>query len=344
MGRNFGEGFIEATFDQQESINETLNNLNNKMRLASKTLLQSRDDIIEQNIFTDYDNGEIIKTENSDLKQIDMSVHDINNFLTLANFSINNIRLNTSGSEILFGDTMPSGTAYRLGSLMQQQGAKMFEFIRERLGVFISEIVKDWIIPDLLEKIKKEDTLYIKDPDDWNEIMEMYVNNEISDAVIKYAITNGKMPSDLEIESEKKKLLNKYTSGKDRILPKLRDDYFDFDYDIICNVTGENSNVQAETESLINLVNQIGANPGILENPATVELLNRIADNIGLDAESLQLGKKDYKQKIQSRETANNNPQLKVLQMGANAGATREGGRNQSIAGGGIENMQLNNL
>jgi len=207
IGRNFGEGFIEATFDGQERVNEIQNNLANKLRISSKTLLQSRDDIIEENIFSDYDDGDIIKTENSDLKQVDISVHDMSNWLSTNQDWIGNMRLNTSGQEVMFGETMPSGTAYRLGSLMQQQGSKMFEFIRERLGVFISEMVHEWVIPDLLEEIKKDDSLFIKDVDTWNQIMETYVNSEISNAVIKYAIKNGKMPSDEEIESEKTKLL-----------------------------------------------------------------------------------------------------------------------------------------
>ena len=86
---------------------------------------------------------------------------------------------------------------------MQQQGSKMFEFIRERLGVFISEIVMEWVMPELLKEIKKEEHLYIKDPDTWNEIMDIYINNEISNAVIQYAITKGVMPSDKEIKTER---------------------------------------------------------------------------------------------------------------------------------------------
>lgn len=343
MGRNFGEGYIESTFDQQERINELKANIANRLRIASKTLLQSRDSIIEQNVFTDYDDGEIIQTELSDIKQIDLSVHDMNQFLVETQSWVDNIRLNTSGPEILFGETLPSDTPYRLGALMQQQGSKMFEFIRERLGVFISEIVRDWVMPELLKEIKKEETLYIKDPDTWNEIMDYYINNEISDAVIKYAITNGRMPDDEEIRRETEKLQDKYKNKTERILPKLRDDYFDFDYDIVCNVTGEKANIQTETETLINLMNQIATNPGILENPATLEILNKIAENTNIDRDLIQAGSRKYKQLIQESRV-NKNPELAAVGMGANGGVTPQAGRNQSMATGGVESQQIQQM
>lgn len=340
IGRNFGEGYIESTQDGQEKVNELHGQLSNKLRISSKTILQSRDATIEKNVFTDYDDGEIIQTELSDLKQVDLSVHDLSNYMSIINDTVNNMRLNTSGSEILFGETLPSDTPYRLGALMQQQGSKMFEFIRERLGVFISEIVMEWVMPELLKEIKKEEHLYIKDPDTWNEIMDIYINNEISNAVIQYAITKGVMPSDKEIKAERTKLEKKYKDQSERLLPKLAEDYFDFDYDVTCNITGEKGNIQAETETLINLVNQIGQNPGILTNPATLEMLKKIAENTHLDKGMLQLGAQKYKDLIVASKQ-NNNPELAANQMGASAGVTPEAGRNQSMATGGIESMQL---
>jgi len=162
-GRWLRVGMYEVLFDIQTRCNQIGNQIATGLEWASKTIFRSSDKVIAQNILTDLDNGDVIKSQ--DLAQVqtrmegfDQLIADWNRLIELANSL-------TNSYEIITGESSPSGTPFRLGALQNQNANKLYDFIREKLSLSLQELVNDWILPELLKDLKVQDAIELSGDD-----------------------------------------------------------------------------------------------------------------------------------------------------------------------------------
>jgi len=158
-GRWWRVGIREKLFEIQTRANEIGNHIARGLEWASKTVFSSADRVIAKNILTDMQSGDVIKS--TDLKQVDVRMHgldqliaDWNRLMALADQLCNSY-------EVTRGETMPSGTPFRLGAMLSIAAGKMFDFLREKLALGLKDVFQDWILPDLINEMKGQDILRI---------------------------------------------------------------------------------------------------------------------------------------------------------------------------------------
>lgn len=155
-GRWFREGIYELLFDIQVRANEIGNQLARGLEWSSKKIFTSQDKLVVQNILTDLKNGDIIRTGGLTavdvrMEGFDQLVNEWNRLMAMAD-EITNSR------EIVNGESSP-GQPFRLGALLNANANKLYDFIREKFAIPLTEIFEQWIIPEQIKELKVSDVL-----------------------------------------------------------------------------------------------------------------------------------------------------------------------------------------
>jgi len=276
-GRWLGEGEVEKTFDPQIRINELTNYKIQGLRLSTLHLFVTPDSLLQSNILNDCDNGDILVAPNG----IQPLMNEERNLSAYAQEErrIDDLVVGlTSSYEVVRGETMPSGTPFRSVAVQNINAAKLFDFKRQNLGLFLKEVYREWIIPELLKRLNKE---HILDMSDGSEEYKQF-----EDAIVKYRTWKAiqeMIRRGIEFDWRQidiiKAAIRRKLAKKQLKIPA--DYYKDFELDVDMNITGEKYSKSAVLESKFNLLQIIAKNPAVLENPQTVKLFNQIAELSG---------------------------------------------------------------
>ena len=159
--------------------------------------------------------------------------------------------------------------------------------------VFLSEVFNKWIIPDLIESIDEDDIIEIAgSAEEMKFIDEAVRRAKVYDAVKTYVMSSGYLPKKEELELVEKAISEEIASGKDkklRIDGKFIRDYLNDqrEYQLVFDVTGENTNKKVQDETLGNLFQIVASNPAVLQDPNARALFSVIAENSGISAYNL---------------------------------------------------------
>jgi len=243
-GRWFRQGLYEILFDIQTRANEIGNQIARGLEWASKTIFSSSDKLIQKNIVTDMRNGDIIRSE--DLKQvqtrmegIDQLIADWNRLMQMADKLCNSY-------EVVTGESMPSGTPFRLGAMMNQNANKLFDFIREKLSIALKSVYKDWVLPNILKDLKQKDIIRITgDPD----IMKRYYQMLVDGWYVKNLINLPPHTAD-EAAMLKEQKLQEIQARPEQYLKLEKGLWENFKPRVDVVIKGENVNLLAELETL----------------------------------------------------------------------------------------------
>lgn len=281
-GRVMKLGIFELGFPFQERWNQIGNEKNLAGKLASKQIFQTRGKTVEQNLMTDTDNGDILKID-SELNRVDTGVRDLGYYQQEESNLLGLFRNLSNAQEVMTGESLPSGTPFRLGALLDQNSGKLFDFIREKMGIFIKEILNDWLLPEFEKEIKKNKGLILElvDEDLIEELITRDVNTRLNEAIKKFVIAHGRFPSQEETDTVAAELQAQY-SRKD-MFAKLTENLLDFEKDIDVIITGETVNVTQKVETISNLTQLLAQNPGILEDPVTKRIFNTLLELTGVN-------------------------------------------------------------
>ena len=183
-GRWFREGIIEILFDLQVRANQIGNQLAQGLEWASKTIFSSSDKLVVQNILTDLKNGDILRTQN--LQQVAVRMEGFDQLAAEWNRVLKLADDLTNSQEIVQGEALPAGTAFRLGALLNQNANKLYTFIREKIAIPFTEIFEEWIVPELIKTLKSQEVLRLVGDSDFLDrlykliVDDWYLNNLLS--------------------------------------------------------------------------------------------------------------------------------------------------------------------
>ncbi|MCH7535398.1 MAG: PKD domain-containing protein, partial [Bacteroidetes bacterium] len=137
-------GMYEILFDIQTRANEIGNNIARGLEWSSKTIFRSSDPIIAQNILTDMNNGDIIKSK--DLQQVQTRMEGFDQLIADWNRIMNIADKLANSFEVVTGESLPSGTPFRLAERLNVNANKLFDFLREKLGIAFQDVIEEWIL------------------------------------------------------------------------------------------------------------------------------------------------------------------------------------------------------
>ena len=247
-GRWLRVGMYELLFDCQTRANEIGNQIARGLEWASKTIFRSSDRVIAQNILTDLQNGDIIKS--IDLQQVQTRMEGFDQLIADWNRNLQTADSLANSYEVVTGESLPSGTPFRLGAMQNINANKLFDFIREKLSIAFQDIVQEWIVPSLLKDLRAKDVLKLTEDSGFlNRYYEMlidswYVRNLIS------LPPHDEMAGLTLKEAKLKELLRK----KEVVVELEKEMWEGFAPRVFVNIVGENVNVVKELQDLATFI------------------------------------------------------------------------------------------
>lgn len=299
-GRTLAIGAVEYLFDAQWMQNHSVKNMKDTLDLASKLIFQTSDaKFIGRNVLSAIETGDIlIHQPNMPLTQINNSKPDIQAFQAFGDQWRALAQELSSTPDAIRGNTLPSGTPYSLGAILQQQANSLFEIMTENKGLYLEDMLREYIIPFLKKQMDNSDEIVaILDSQGISEIDSMYVPAE---AVRRYnKKTTQKMFENVETlisggEPDPLDPFNKQQEEaqvKEGLAPLGNKRFFkpsdvpsktwktvlkDLEWNVIVEVTNENTDKQAVLQTLSTTLQTIASNPMILQDPNAKMLFGKI--------------------------------------------------------------------
>ena len=275
-GRWIGRGLYEELSEIQGMKNTEINQVMMAMRLEALIIFQTQDPTVASNILKDLANGDILKFKAGvqGLQRVDTRIHGnaTNNMLSQEIDKLANELANSY--EVTTGATMPSGTPFSLTALLNQNANKLFDFIREDFGLFIQEIIEDWVMPELRKSLSLKHILEITDQDEIEMLREWWARSQVWES-IKTLMLSGKMPTLGQIDAVQQYLLARISAKDSFFLEYPKDYYKDVQTKVQVVITGEQED-PSTLQSLQTILQAVAQNPAMLDNPVFQSILDRL--------------------------------------------------------------------
>lgn len=299
-GRTMSIGAVEHLFEAQWMINHNMKAIKDQLDLASKLIFQTSDgSFVSQNVLNSIDNGDIlIHKKDEPLTQMANSSHDITSLLNYAQQWRVLAQEVTGTPDIMQGKTMPSGTAYRLGAILQQESHSNFEIMTENKGLDIERMMRVYVIPNLKKKMNTADEISATLEE--HEILmvdSVFIKNKTNGVVnkkIKDIILRGESPSPEQqavatqmVQGQLKSGLSelgneRYFKPSDIGDETWKEAFKDLEWEVEVEVTDETTDKDAILTTLTSVLQTIASNPMILQDPNAKMLFGKILENTGV--------------------------------------------------------------
>ena len=157
-GRGWSLGVVEQ--GQEAQIEANLHKLfeRRSAELASKKLYLTTDEKFkDDNALVDRESGDFLYVDlGKDVRELSTISNALPMFENMKNSWVENFKASLSAFDSVTGDNLPSGTAYRLGLLQAKQASSMFKYLRQGKANVVKQMIKKWILPELVKKINKD--------------------------------------------------------------------------------------------------------------------------------------------------------------------------------------------
>jgi len=289
-GRDLGRGIVEEGFESQVWINDTMIAMKNAMDLSGKVVLSTTSKKVGGNAITGVDNGHIFELEEgktiNSLNLLPSAFPQFQNMIDLWNTQYDKV---SSTYDANTGEAPTAGTPYSQTALLNQVANSPFEYQREVWGIFLNEILNDWILPEVKKRVKKEHYLVSEFSEEELEIIDQAIRRK---QVVKYGIKEllkGKEISPdaiMGIEQEVTGQLKKFSNKRE---VKIPEGFLDIEGKITANITGELKNKSVMLQSLDNILKTVisSFNPatgqyGVLTDPTLSKVFGQIVEMVGI--------------------------------------------------------------
>lgn len=249
QGRFWRVGIYEMLFDYQVFANELLNDLSQGLSWTSKVIFVSSDTNVMQNIRTDLDNGDMLPG-GADLRQLDVRLHNMDQIKAAWDTVNQEADKITNSYEVSRGESMPSGTPFRSTVLLDQNSAKLFVHIRQKLTLPFRAVFREWVMPELMKDLRGEEVFnFIGDEQIMDQLREIIVNNWYMENLVRIGYHTNEQAE--AIKAEKLDELRKsepVVKNMDEVwkgvLPRM-----------FITITGENSDLEDNVQDMVSLMN-----------------------------------------------------------------------------------------
>jgi hypothetical protein len=299
-GRTLAIGAVEYLFDAQWMQNHSVKNMKDTLDLATKLVFQTADSkFIGRNVLSAIETGDIlIHQPNMPLTQVNNSKPDIQAFQAFGDQWRALAQELSSTPDAIRGNTLPSGTPYSLGAILQQQANSLFEIMTENKGNHIEEMCRTFIIPHLKKKMDNaEEISAILDEQGIAQLDAMYVPVQAAKNYNKR--TTQKMFDNIETlisggEPEPLDPFNRQQeeqSVREEMAPLGNQRFFvpsdvsdktwkeslkDLEWKVDVEVTNESVDKQAVLQTLSTVMQTLAGNPAVLQDPNMKMLFGEI--------------------------------------------------------------------
>lgn len=240
-------GMYELLFDHQVRANEIGNQLARGLEWASKVVFRSKDSKILQNIRADLDNGDIITTD--DLAQVDVRMNNLDQLIADWNRLMNDADRLSNSFEVVRGESMPSGTPFRMGLLMDQNAGKLFVLLRQKLTLPFKRVFREWVLPELLKDMKGEEVFqFVGEEEILDQLRGVLVDSWYMNNLVKIGPHSKE-----EAEKIKKAYLDEIKE-REPVIKNTEEIWEGVKPRLFVTITGENSDLADNVQDLLTMV------------------------------------------------------------------------------------------
>lgn len=262
-GRWMRRGVYERLFKIQERVNQLVNKNAETQDIASTLLLRSSNPDIDGNVLTDVTSGDIINS--GDLEQIALDNRSLSAFIQEMQLIERQADKLAFTPEVITGEELPSGTPFRSVATISSAAKSTFKKVRqyygEQIGYWLKEdifpsVVRGWNSQDMVEIARDELDVRVYD-DKLRKInrWENFVNN----------LLDGRIVNDADIQDFDRSFEAAIETSVRKI--KIPKNFFNFEYQIRTNITGEQVNKQQQNDAMFNAIQMQAANPAMANSP-----------------------------------------------------------------------------
>lgn len=176
-GRWLGRGEVEKQLENQISRNITANLRKRALLWATRKLYQSTDDEVARNLLMKAQDGEVIKIgPNGQITQVNTQSQHLGDFQTDENSVKENSQQISFSFEAASGESMPSGTPYRLGVILEGAVSKYFKRKQDTFSNFLKRSFFNQLIPIFKKQMKTEHTIrYATSDDNYEQVLKAMI-------------------------------------------------------------------------------------------------------------------------------------------------------------------------
>ncbi|MCH8094301.1 MAG: hypothetical protein IH953_06875 [Chloroflexi bacterium] len=224
----------------------------------------------------------------------------------------NHARVTGSASDPVLGEEPKSGTPFRLQALVTAQGLSVHEYRKGKIATFFDRVWSKTIIPNLVKDLLKgKEFLANLDADELEEIAERVVTNQ-ANKFVKERILSGGLILPGEVDEFKEKAKESFRKGGNkRFLKIIKDEFKDTPLAVKINIVGKQAYLAQMTDKLSGVLQQIIANPAILQNKVARKIFDKILEGSGLSPIEFA----DIGQPQQLLQPVQGQPQTQPLQI-----------------------------
>lgn len=291
-GRWLGIGVLEEMFPLQERFNEMANQKRIAMELSSMHIFQTADPTIVDNILTDLQSGDVIKTKTqgslaplvNEERNMQAFVEEDKVYNTLAD-KVSSVNDTVSGAQL------PSSTPATNAAIANSNSTSYFEVKRENFAIFLRGFFEEFVLPQVEKEISVEHMLrFSGDADAIQQLDTAHTTVLINQAVIDYVLKNGVVPLPSEVEGLKNKVMQEIKrKGSNRFASIAKDFYKGMDYEFDIVIDDESQPVATLAQNTFQLLTAVAQNPTLLTNPVTKTLIFDWAEKVGISPIKLEL-------------------------------------------------------
>lgn len=251
-GRWLSKGEVEKQFENQVATNMAANMRRQDLEWSSKKLFQSNDPNIADNFLHEVKDGYIIEVD-GDVGQVQTASESLADYQQFEQRFKSNSNKKAFTFESATGESMPSGTPFRLGAILNQSVNSHFDRKREELGLFFKNVTRDFILPTFKKEKRKKHTLTLFSGESGvgklaREIADIKASRKIKEELLK-----GNLPKINPETGELviKEQLREEMLDQDEIFMEIPDGFYDkirTKTDIV--ITGESENIQSRIATL----------------------------------------------------------------------------------------------
>lgn len=292
-GRAFGVGVSEEGEEAQVWTNDTVLKQFRAMEFTTKVVGQTASKKLKgRNLLNEVDDGTIL--EHEDNKPITalslLPAGGLAQYAGLISQWFTQFERATSAYAAQRGESPTSRTAAKLQTAVLQQSGAVMNGIREDLGIFLTEIFEDWLLPYLAKRLNAEHIL----AHDFSmaELQEIDKNfsTHIANDMAKEKMLSGELVTLEDYATYQQEALQQIQSTKSSRFLKLPKNYYKkVKAKVTFNITGEQQDKRAVSEVLVNIMKIYVGNPQLINDPVLTQIFLKIIEVSGAGISPAQI-------------------------------------------------------
>jgi len=275
----------EALIRLQVQMNELMNEVMKCLRNGSLQLFQAARPTAYQNLLQDAMNGDLIISKDP-ITSVPFEMRSFPEYSNMFTNILGQADMICNTPDIVTGESMPTNTPFRLGAQLGVSANKIFDQVREDCGMVISDVFREWVLPEMVEQMTEEHILEVSGSVEELKMFDEKVRElESLQSVKKYILQTNRLPS-----AEQMDLVNELISEgkKDKAKKvKIEKGFFTMEnikaFRLYFDVSDERKDFVGERESLTTLLGMIQQNPAVLESEEGRILTSKIMSYSNID-------------------------------------------------------------